>query len=242
MAGNFATKARALLHTAGSGILSTHSNEMTGFPFGSVAPFALTLEGRPLLYVSQLAEHTKNLAANPRCCLTVAESTQGDPLAVGRASLLGEAHALPDAEHQAAADRYFALFPESRAYEQMHDFGFWRIEPVRVRWIGGFGEIHWIERDAWLVATPEWSTGEGYIVGHMNEDHGDAMEAMCNARFGAGTGKDVAMLACGVEGFHLRADGVVRWIPFAKPCATQTDVRMEMVRLTREARSAAVSG
>ncbi len=237
MSSELAAKARSLFHRVGSGVLSTQSHEMTGFPFGSVAPFALTIEGRPLLYVSQLAEHTKNLAADPRCCLTVLESTAGDPQAVGRASLLGEAHALPDAERRAAADRYFALFPESRAYEQMGDFGFWRVEPVRVRWIGGFGEIRWIERDDWLVPTPEWSSGEVYIVGHMNDDHADAMQAMVRARFGAAP-SDVAMLACDVEGFHLRADGAVRWIPFARPCTTQTDVRTEMVRLTREARAA----
>jgi putative heme iron utilization protein len=107
---------------------------------------------------------------------------------------------------------------------------------VRVRWIGGFGEIRWIEPAAWLVPTPDWSTGEASIVGHMNDDHADAMEAMCRARFGE-TPKDVAMLACDVEGFHLRSNGVVRWIPFAKPCVTQNDVRAEMVRLTREARA-----
>jgi heme oxygenase (biliverdin-IX-beta and delta-forming) len=237
VANELAAKARALFHRVGTGVLSTHSNEMAGFPFGSVAPFALTIEGRPLLYVSRLAEHTKNLTANPRCCLTVLESTAGDPQAVGRASLLGEAHALPDAERKAASERYFAFFPESRAYEQMGDFGFWRIEPVRVRWIGGFGEICWIERDDWLVPAPEWSTGEADIVGHMNEDHADAMKAMVRARFGEAAGQ-VAMIACDVEGFHLRAGGAVRWIPFAKPCPASTDVRAEMVRLTREARAA----
>ena len=238
MANELAAKARALYHRVPAGVLSTHSREMAGFPFGSVAPFALTLEGRPLLYVSTLAEHTRNLAAHPRCCLTVQEATLGDAQAVGRASLLGEAHALPDAERQAAADRYFALFPESRSYEQMGDFGFWRIEPVRVRWIGGFGEIRWIERDDWLVPTPEWSSGEASIVAHMNDDHGDALAAMVRARFG-GEAADAAMLACGVEGFHVRSGVAVRWIPFEKPCASAGEVRAEMVRLARAARAGA---
>lgn len=236
MSDALAAKARALLRRADAGVLSTHSCEMAGFPFGSLAPFAMTLEGQPLLYVSRLAEHTRNLAADPRCCLTVIEATLGDRQAVGRASLLGEAHALPDAERAAAAERYFALFPEQQAYEQFGDFSFWRIEPVRVRWIGGFGEIRWIERGEWRVATPEWAAGETSIVTHMNDDHRDALEAICRAAGDAEPG-DVAMLRCDVEGFHVRSAGRVRWIPFAKPCVTSNEVRMEMVRMTREARS-----
>jgi hypothetical protein len=232
---DLATKARSLLRRADAGVLSTHSLEMAGFPFGSLAPFAMTIECRPLLYVSRLAEHTRNLAADPRCCLTVVETTHGDRQAAGRASVLGEAHALPDAERAAAAERYFALFPEQRAYEEFGDFGFWRIEPVRVRWIGGFGEIRWIERDEFAIATPNWAPGEKGIVTHMNEDHLDALAALC----GVADENAVAMLACDVEGFHVSVEGQPRWIPFAKPCITSNDVRMEMVRLTREARGAA---
>jgi len=237
MADDLAAKARALFRRVDAGVLSTHSHEMTGFPFGSLAPYALTLEGRPLIYVSQLAEHTRNLAADPHCCLTVVEPPNGgDRQAVGRASLLGEAQRLPDAERAAAAARFFALFPEQRAYEDFHDFGFWRIEPVRVRWIGGFGEIHWIERDDWLVATPEWASGEDYIVSHMNDDHRDALEAMCEPLLGEPP-RDVAMLCCDVEGFHVRNAGATRRIPFSRPCTTTNDVRAEMVRLTRNARA-----
>ena len=234
MADGLAAKARALLRRVDAGVLSTHSAEMAGFPFGSLAPFVMTLEGRPLVYVSRLAEHTRNLAADPRCCLTVLEATLGERQAVGRASLLGEAHALPDAERAPAAERYFALFPEQRAYEQFGDFGFWRIEPVRVRWIGGFGEIRWIERDEWAVPTPEWAAGAASIVAHMNDDHRDALAAIC----ATASADDVAMLACDVEGFHVRSADRVHWIPFAAPCATAQDVRKEMVRITREARSA----
>jgi hypothetical protein len=239
MGDELAPKARALLRRSDAGVLSTHSAEMQGYPFGSLAPFATTIEGRPLLYVSRLAEHTRNLAKDPRCCLTVVESAPGgDKQALGRASLLGEAHEIADAERAAAAARYFALYPESRAYEELGDFSFWRVEPVRVRWIGGFGEIRWIERDEWLVATPEWAAGEARIVDHMNDDHGDAMEAMVRALC-AEEPRDVAMLCCDVEGFHLRSGGRARWIPFARPCNTTNEVRMEMVRLTRESREGA---
>jgi putative heme iron utilization protein len=234
-----ASQARALLRKSDAGVLSTHSHEMKGFPFGSLAPFAMTVEGRPVIYVSQIAEHTRNLAADPRCCLTVVEAdVAGDRQAHGRASIVGEAHALPDAERAAVAERYFAFFPEQRAYEDFHDFGFWRIEPVRVRWIGGFGAIHWIEPKEWLLATPEWAPGENGIVEHMNEDHVDAMEAMIRSILREEP-RDVAMIRCDLEGFHLRNAGAVRWIPFSKQCLTAHDVRMEMVRLTRESRPSA---
>lgn len=237
MGETFAVRARALLRKTDAGVLSTHSGEMHGYPFGSLAPFAMTLEGRPLLYVSQLAEHTRNLAADPRCCLTVVEaSAAGDRQALGRASLLGEARAVPAAERGAVAERYFALFPEQRAYEDFHDFGFWRIEPVRVRWIGGFGQIQWIEPKDWLLPTPEWAPGESGIVAHMNEDHGDAMEAMVRAILREEP-RDVAMVRCDPEGFHLRCAGGVHWVPFARPCITAQEVRAEMVRLTRESRA-----
>ena len=197
----------------------------------------MTHEGRPLIYVSRIAEHTRNLAADPRACLTVIEAAPGNRQALGRTSLLGEAHEVPAAEREAAAQRYFAFFPEQRQYEQFHDFSFWRIEPTRVRWIGGFGEIHWIEPDAWLLATPEWSSGEASIVEHMNEDHRDAMELMVR-RFLGVEPDGVELVAVDPEGLHLRNAGAIHWLPFAHPCNTANEVRMEMVRLTREARAA----
>ena len=232
-----AVKARSLLHRVDAGVLSTQSLAMPGFPFGSLAPFAMTHEGRPLIYVSRIAEHTRNLAANPRACLTVIEATTGNRQALGRTSLVGEAQEVPAAEREAAAQRYFAFFPEQRAYEDFHDFEFWRIEPTRVRWIGGFGEIHWIERDAWLVPAPEWSAGEASIAQHMNEDHRDAMGLMCR-RFLGIEPDGLELVAVDPEGFHMKVGAAIHWLPFEHVCHTAHAVRMEMVRLTKQARAA----
>lgn len=234
-ASQLARSARALLRRSPTGVLSTWSQAMPGYPFGSLAPFAMTHEGRPLLYVSRLAEHTRNLAADARACLTVSEAGVAPAQALGRASVLGEVRQASEAEHETLAARYFALFPEQREYEALGDFGFWWLEPVRVRWIGGFGEIAWIECADWLLPPPEWQLGESGIVSHMNEDHGDALRAIVRARV-AGDPDDVVMLACDAEGFHLRSAGAVHWIPFDHRCQTANEVRAEMVRLTREAR------
>jgi hypothetical protein len=231
-----ARKARALMRSTDAGVLSTHSLAQKGWPFGSLAPFALTHEGRPILLVSELAEHTRNLAADPRCCLTAFDPAQDDKQAAGRASLLGEARRLPEAEREAAAERYLALYPAQRDLLSMRDFGFWSIEPLRVRWIGGFGEIQWIERDAWLLAAPEWRDGERSIAGHMNGDHADALAAICRRFLGDG-GAGAELVALDPEGFHVRTARGVRWLAFARPCHTASDVRAEMVRLTREARA-----
>jgi len=230
-----ARKARALLRRTDAGVLSTHSLAQVGWPFGSLAPFALTHEGRPLLLVSALAEHTRNLAADPRCCLTAFDALRDDKQAAGRASLLGRAQPLADPEREAAAERYLALFPEQRELLAMRDFGFWSIEPVRVRWIGGFGEIHWIEPDVWLLPTPAWREGERSIAEHMNRDHADALALICERYLGEREA-GAELLRVDPEGFHVRTARGVRWLGFAHACHTADEVRVEMVRLTREAR------
>ncbi len=237
-AGALAGKARALLRRSPVGVLSTWSRTLPGFPFGSLAPFAMTHEGRPLLYVSRMAEHTRNLAADARACLTVSEAGRTPAQAIGRASLLGEVRQASEAEHGALAARFFALFPEQHEFEALGDFAFWWLEPLRVRWIGGFGEIAWIERDDWLLPAPDWQHDEDGIVTHMNEDHRDALRAMARAHGSAET-DDATMLTCDSEGFHLRSGDAVRWIPFGRRCQTANEVRAEMVRLTREARGGA---
>ena len=231
---DLARKARALLRRVDAGVLSTHALAAPGYPFGSLAPFALTHEARPLLLVSALAEHTRNLAADPRCCLTALDPSRDDKQASGRASLLGEARPLSEPERAAAADRFLALFPAQRGLLAMGDFAFWSIEPARVRWIGGFGEISWIERGDWLLPTPVWRAGEGSIVEHMNRDHPDALAAICERVLGE-RGEGASLLAVDPEGFHVRTAAGVRWLAFERPCHTANEVREEMVRLTRAA-------
>lgn len=130
------------------GVLSTLSQRVEGFPFGSVAPFMLDHAGRPVILISTLAEHTRNIDADARVSLIVQPFAE-DMQTTGRATLLGRAEGLADKD--ALGPRYLRYFPQAQGYFAMHDFSFYRIEPVRVRWIGGFGKIHWVEPGALSV-------------------------------------------------------------------------------------------
>ena len=138
-----------------SGILSTTSVAVAGYPFGSVVPYVTTPDGVPVIYISTIAQHFKNLQADPRACLTAVESGREDPQAGSRISVLADAAQATSEEREAVAEAYFERFPSSRRFADTHGFQFWLLRPKRVRFIGGFGKIHWIEPDAWrAAATP----------------------------------------------------------------------------------------
>jgi len=114
-----------------------------------VTPYALSAAGAPLLLLSSLAAHTKNLLADPRACLFVGDRTAAaDPQAGARVSLLGRATPVaPDAEPDARA-RYLARWPQAQSYFQMRDFGLWALAVEELRLIAGFGEIRWLPASA----------------------------------------------------------------------------------------------
>ncbi|NJK41090.1 MAG: pyridoxamine 5'-phosphate oxidase [Acaryochloridaceae cyanobacterium SU_2_1] len=142
-----------LLDNQSFGVLSTYSVDVEGFPFGSVTPYSLTETYHPLIFISNIAQHTKNILRDNRVSLTVLEhlqSPKADPQKHGRVSILGHATALPhDAERDKESyQRYFQRFPESEGYQNTHGFQLYEITPVRIRYIGGFGKIFWLEPQA----------------------------------------------------------------------------------------------
>jgi putative heme iron utilization protein len=136
---------RALLEAETVGLLSTHSVHREGFPYGSLTPFALSAGGAPLLLLSGLAAHTKNLLADPRACLFVGDrAAVEDPLAGARASLLGRAARVAAPDEPDARARYVARHPRAEAYFQLRDFALWELRIEEVRLIAGFGSMRWL--------------------------------------------------------------------------------------------------
>jgi len=176
-----AERARTLLASASTGTLCTLAREPAGFPYGSLVTFGLA-EGEPVFLVSELAEHTRNLREDGRASLLVAESRAGDPLALGRVTLLGQCAPATQGQVESARDAYLARHPGAAQYAGFSDFSFWRLAVSAVRYIGGYGRMSWIELDAWRSALPDPIAPEAAaILAHMNEDHADALPLYCRA-------------------------------------------------------------
>src|SRR5690606_11165205 len=210
--------ARELLLKEYRGMLSTHSRALPGYPFGSVVPYCLDGEGLPLILISRIAQHTRNLQVDPRCCLLIGERDAVEVQAAGRLSLVGDARQLQDqAAITEAAEVYYRCFPAARDYHRTHDFDFWRVAPVRWRFIGGFGAIPWL--NSVTRATPWAGEVERGMIEHMHRDHAEAI-AHYVALAGLPDNEPAELVGLGSEGLRLRIGAALHWLPYPQPCRT----------------------
>jgi putative heme iron utilization protein len=222
-------QARELLLKEYRGVLSTHSKAMPGFPFGSAVPYCLDAQGRPLILISRIAQHTHNLGKDAKCSLLVGERDADDVQATGRVTVMAHANRLDDpAEVDAAAQRYYRYFPESKNYHSAHDFDFWVLVPVRNRFIGGFGAIHWLDNIE--LNNPFAGAAETSMIEHMNADHAKAIAHYVQL---AGLPDRVPAQLVGIdsEGMHLRIGPSLHWLAFSEACNTPKQVREALVHL-----------
>lgn len=235
MSSGAAAEALKFLRRTRSGVLSTHSRRFEGYPFGSVAPFVLDHDGHPLILISTIAEHTKNIQQNPHVSLIAFDPASPDMQAGARLTLLGEA-VLADKQDGALRARYLRYFPQAAQYFDMHDFLFHRIEITQARYIGGFGNIHWIPGDELRAAPNQLAAQEAGIVAHMNEDHTDSLQAYCR-HLHAMDANSVEMVGIDTDGFDLRADGNMLRCDFETPISDAQSARAALVALSRAARA-----
>lgn len=228
-----AAAARDLLCRCYDGVLATVSVDVPGYPFGSVVPYCLDSHGRPLILIATIAQHTKNIRADGRVSLTVFDRAEPDLQAAGRVTVLGDAQRLSDHERTLAL-RYYRYFPQSHDYDRTHDFAFYAIAPRRIRYIGGFGAIHWFEPAALVLANPFDADAERGIVDHMNVDHADALHHYCaQADIAVPDGVTPELVGCDSEGINLRLAARVVRIAFPAPAQTLQGVRQTLVAMAR---------
>jgi len=235
--------ALSLLRQSELGVLSTHSKSNEGFPFGSVSTYMSTVNGDVIFYFSDLAQHTKNFLANDKVCLTVFSGSEGtknddDPNDGARLSLLGNITLVSANAIKSTADRFFKLYPESRRYQSFSDFKFYKLTVHKARFIGGFGDINWISQEQWSQPNPEWLDSENDIVSHMNEDHMDAMQLICQHKSNLDS-DNVRMLTLTPDGCFLSTnDKSPLFVRFEDLAFTSQEVRQQLVKLTKGARTA----
>ena len=174
-----AKNARNLLKAEKDGVLSTHSLDVPGYPFGSVTPYALDKLGRPIILISNLAQHTQNINENGKVSLTIVASTQArDVQANARLTFLGDARKITEDESD-AKQRYLRKFPHANRYFEAHDFFFYVIELKRARYIEGFGKIWWVEPEEMELENVFDAKAEAGVIDHMNEDHRSSLVKYC---------------------------------------------------------------
>lgn len=230
-----AQEARALLHSQSAGVLSTISLSLEGFPFGSVTPYCIDDAGQVLILISTIAEHTKNITADSRCSLLV-QAGADDVQAHGRTCIVGNMLPLP-VEKEALHEKYYRYFPKSRDYHKAHNFHFYQLQPVSIRYIGGFGKIFWLEPADFRSTSPFRIKEEAYIVNHMNEDHAKDLISYCAHYKQLEVAEaDVRMVGIDAEGFDLFAADKKLRFAFETPISSTKEARERLVAMSREAR------
>jgi heme iron utilization protein len=161
-----ARAARQLLRAHRYGALSTLSKKFDGYPFGSITPYLVDHDGSVLILISTLAEHTKNIQSDPRVSLITHNQEDPHIQTQGRITVVG--HATLMEERDQAGKRYLRYFPEAQTYFDMLDFSFYRIVPLALRYIGGFGDIHWVKAEKYRVPVNTLAEEEDELLDQLN--------------------------------------------------------------------------
>ncbi len=233
-----AETARRLIRRTRSGVLATSlpaHGSTPSTPFASLVTAAAAPDLAPLLWLSALARHSRNLARDPRCSLLLAGSPAGsNPQTAPRVTVIGTAR---ESEDAALLARWHALNPYAASYSGLTDFSLWRISIEGVHAVAGFAAAAQLD-PAVLVPDPavagQLATAEPAILAHCNTDHAAAMDAIAAGAGGSGSGWRI--VALDTDGFDLaRGEGLLR-IDFTKPVQSPGAVRAELVRLARAVR------
>jgi putative heme iron utilization protein len=209
-----------------------------GAPYASLVSVATLMDGTPVTLLSQLARHTKNIAADPRASLLLDERRPGDPLAVGRVSLVGR---IVPTDDEAAARRFLARHPEAAGYAGFKDFAFWRIEVESAHLVAGFGRIVDLAPADLYTDTggaAALAETEAGAIEHMNEDHLDALALYATKLLDAPPG-EWRIVSLDPEGCELRLGDTVRRLDFPAPVTDGEGLRKTLAALAQAARAAA---
>jgi len=228
---NRTVEARRLLRRCRSGALATVSKRLHGYPFASVVPFMTHYDASPVLLISRLAEHTKNINADPRVSLMVHEPG-ADVQAAARLTITGKCARIEDPS--SFQSRYLRLLPSASELLAL-DFDFYRIAPVAIRYIGGFGAIDWLPVETFAVACPDAAELERACLLRLNKEYSSMLHDCCR-HFNGSAPDACAAVAMDCDGIDIRtADSLLR-VYFGKPVAVAEDLPHALEELATQCR------
>jgi len=217
--------------------LATAHAGLDGWPYPSLVQVALDLDGTPILLVSGLAEHTRNMERDARVGLLF-DGTGGldAPLTGPRVSVLGRAERSEAPRHRA---RFLARHPDAGMYAGFGDFGVWRVAVERAQLVAGFGRIHRIAADELLPAVDRvamLAEQEPAIVAHLNAEHADILRQCATARLGQ---PDGGWIVTGIDpdGLDLRWGSRTARLDFGCEVFDAEAVRTQLIRFSSRAQS-----
>ena len=213
----------------------------SGDPYCSLVNVASHPDGSPVLLISRLAVHTKNLLADDRVSLMLDERAPGDPLEGARIMLAGRAVEAGDEDRATLRRRYLAAHPSAEAFVDFKDFSFFRIKPFAAHLVAGFGRIIDLKPEQFLTDISDAASlleAEPGAVEHMNDDHREAMDLYATKLLGAESA-DWRCIGCDPEGLDMQAGAATLRLEFPARVTNAGDLRKMLVRLAEEARAKA---
>ncbi|MCK1754385.1 HugZ family protein [Bradyrhizobium sp. 137] len=228
--------AKSLLRRSRQGALATLMAG-SGDPYCSLVNLASHPDGSPILLISRLAVHTRNILADSRVSLMLDERAAGDPLEGARIMLSGRAEQA-DADKDLLRRRYLNAHPSAEGFVSFKDFSFFRIPPTGAHLVAGFGRIVDLKPEQFLTdltGAEDLLAAEQGAVEHMNADHRDAMNLYATRLLGAAEG-GWRCTGCDPEGLDMQMDQTALRLEFPERVTDGTALRKMLVRLAGDAR------
>jgi putative heme iron utilization protein len=230
--------ARSLLRRSRQGALATLMAG-SGDPYCSLVNIASHPDGSPILLISRLALHTRNILADARVSLMLDERAEGDPLEGARIMLAGRAEEAGADELAIVRRRYLNAHPSAEAFVDFKDFAFFRIRPSGTHLVAGFGRIVDLRPERFLTDISDAAAlleAEQDAVDHMNADHRDATRLYATRLLGA-EALDWLCTGCDPGGLDLQAGSKTLRLDFPERVTGPGELRKMLVRLAGEARA-----
>jgi putative heme iron utilization protein len=230
--------ARLLLRRSRQGALATLMAG-SGAPYCSLVNVASHPDGSPILLISRLAMHTKNILADSRVSLMLDERAGGDPLEGSRIMLAGRAQQVTASDLELCRRRYLNAHPSAEAFVDFKDFSFFRIHPEGTHLVAGFGRILDLKPEQFLTDLSDAGAlleAEQSAIEHMNADHRDATKLYATRLLGAAEA-DWRCSGCDPDGIDLQAGTTALRLDFPERVTGPGELRRMLVRLADEARA-----